>query len=226
MRLSRSLLCALAPVLFAPAARAQGRVVDEGTFVITRAGVPAQTESFRIRVDGATIVATGQLNAGTRRVSSSLTTDSLGTPMEYRLDVRENGAPTMSLSAMARGGRLTTRAQLARGDESTREYPVAAGGCVILDDDLLHQSYFLALNKRAGAVQVINPHSARGWAGSLTARGLESVTIGGKTVTATHYSLANGAGARDFWVDDKGRLLQIEIPASGLKAVREELPRP
>src|SRR3954468_20654683 len=70
---------------------AQARIIDEGTFIITRTGAPSETESFRIRVDNGTVMATGQLNAGTKRVNSAMTTDSLGTPMDYRVDVRENG---------------------------------------------------------------------------------------------------------------------------------------
>jgi len=81
---------------------AQARIIDEGTFIITRTGAPSETENFRIRVDNGVIMATGQLSAGTKRVNSALTTDSLGTPMDYRLDVRENGASTMSISAVGR----------------------------------------------------------------------------------------------------------------------------
>jgi hypothetical protein len=204
---------------------AQSRIIDEGTFLVTRPGVPTQTESFRIRVDNGTILATGQVNAGAHRVTSALTTDTLGTPIDYRLDVRDNGAQTMSISAVARSGRLTARSQLPRGDESTREYPIVSGTSLILDDELVHQTYFLALGKRTGSVQIIRPHASRAGALTLTALGLEPVTIAGKQITATHYSLANGPAVREFWVDATGRLLQVEIPSAGIKAVREELPR-
>lgn len=204
---------------------AQGRIVDEGTLLVTRPGVPAQTESFRIRVDNGTILATGQVNAGPHRVTSALTTDTLGTPIDYKLDVRDNGSPTMSISAIARSGRLTARSQVPRGDESTREYPIVSGTSLILDDELLHQTYFLPLGKRTGSMQIIRPHASRGGAVTLNALGLEPVTIAGKQVTGTHYSLVNGSAVRDFWVDSMGRLLQVQIPSAGIKAVREELPR-
>jgi hypothetical protein len=202
-----------------------GRVIDEGTFNITRPGAPAATESFRIRaVDNGQILATGQLNAGTRRITSALTTDSTGTPVEYRLEVRENGTPTMTVSAVARAGRLSARSQLAKGDESMREYPVVPGNCLVLDDDMLHQIYFVALAKRTGAVQVIKPRAAHGGTLTVQARGLEPITIAGRQVTATRYTMRNGA-ERDFWIDAAGRLLQVEVPSTGLKATREELPR-
>jgi hypothetical protein len=203
---------------------AQGRVIDEGTFVITRQGQPAGTESFRIRMDNGVIMATGQLSAGAKRITSALTTDSLGTPMDYKLDVRENGASTMSISAIGRAGRLTARSQLPHGDESTREYPVTTGGSFILDDELIHQTYFALLPKR-GTIQAINLRASHGTPVTVRAVGLEPITVGGRQVTATHYSLQTGGRQREFWVDSGGRVLQVEIPSMGLKATRDELPR-
>jgi hypothetical protein len=212
-------------ILAAPAS-AQGRVVDEGTFIITRPGASSQTESFRIsRLDGAMIRATGQLIAGSHRVTSALTTDSVGTPVEYTLDVRDNGGQTMRVSAVTRSGRLASRSQLQHGDESMREWPVTAGNSLILEDELLHQTYFVGLIKRGGSVQVINPRTARAETMTLTPRGLEPIVVGGRQVTATHYSMLAGGTRRDFWLDSAGRLLQVEIPSLGLKATREDLPR-
>jgi hypothetical protein len=229
MKTSRSAMAAatvlcLGAGAVAPAA-AQSRVVDEGTFVISRSGMPAQTEAFRIRLDNGVLLATGQLNAGTRRINSALTTDSLGTPLEYRLDVRDNGASTLSVTAVTRAGRLSARSQLARGDESMREYPVSDGRSLILEDDLVHQVYFVTLGRRSGSVNVIQPRSSHGGSLPIAALGLEPISIGGRQVTATHYSLGSGATRRDFWLDASGRVLQVEIPSLGLKATREELPR-
>jgi hypothetical protein len=212
-------------VLSGAPALAQGRVIDEGVFSITKAGAPAATESFKIvRAEGDAILATGQLIAGSRRVTSSLTTDSVGTPIKYDLSVYENGALTQHVGALAQGGRLSELAKDGRGNESMTEYPLAAGKSLILEDDLVHQSYFVALAKRSGAIQVIEPRGAHRLALTLAAIGPESVTIGGRSTTATHYSLGNGLGRRDFWIDSAGRLLRVET-SQGLKAVREELPR-
>lgn len=227
MHPTRSVLQSAAVLTFGASALfgQAGRIIDEGTFNITRPGAPAATESFRIRqVDGDRILATGQLIAGSKRISSALTTDTLGTPLEYREEVRESGAPTMTISAIQRAGRLSARSQLARGDESMREYPVTVGNCLVLDDELLHQTYFVTLAKRTGAVQVIKPRASHGGTLTLHARGLEPITVAGRQVTATHYSLVNGT-ERHFWVDAAGRLLQVENPTTGLKATREELPR-
>jgi hypothetical protein len=212
-------------VLASGPAFGQGRVIDEGVFSISRAGAPAATESFKImRADGDAIVATGQLTGGSRKMTSSLTTDSLGTPVKYDLSVYENGALSQHVGALAQGGRLSALSKDGRGNESMTEYPVAPGKSLILEDELLHQTYFVVLGKRSGTVQVIEPRGAHRVTLTLAAIGLEPVTIGGRSTTATHYSLGNGLGRRDFWVDSAGRVLRVET-SQGLKALREELPR-
>lgn len=203
----------------------QGRVIDEGTFAVTRAGV-AHTENFRIaRAENGLVKATGQVVSSTSRLSSVLTVDSLGTPVEFRLSVTEKGAKTATVVAMGGGGRLTAKSSDQHGDESMREYPLATGQSLLLDDGLMHPLYFAALGRRPGSVQVIDPRSSRAGAGTLAGMGLEPVEIGGKSVTATHYSLVAGAVRRDFWVDASGRLLRVEVPSQQLVATREELPR-
>ena len=206
-------------------ALAQGRVIDEGVFNVTKAGAPAATESFKIvHAEGDAVLATGQLTAGNRRVTSSLTTDATGTPVKYDMSVYENGALTQHVGALAQGGRLSGLSKDGHGNEAMTEYPLPVGKSLILEDDLLHQTYFVALAKRSGSIQVIEPRGAHRLTLTLTVIGPEPVTIGGRSTTATHYSLSNSLGRRDFWVDSAGRVLRVET-SQGLKAIREELPR-
>jgi hypothetical protein len=206
-------------------AQAQGRIIDEGTFAVTRAGAP-QTENFRIaRVENGLIRATGQVVSPSRRIASSLTFDSLGTPVKYDMTVTEKGVKTATVSAEGGLGRLIAKSNDQRGDESTREFPLTAGQSILLDEGLVHQLYVVALGRKPGSVQVIDPRGSRAGAATLTAMGLEPVEVGGKSVTATHYSLVSGAVRREFWVDASGRLLRVEVPSLQLIAAREELPR-
>jgi hypothetical protein len=212
-------------VLASAPALGQGRVIDEGVFNITRAGASTATESFKImHAEGDAISATGQLTGGARRITSSLTTDSLGTPVKYDLSVYENGALTQHVGALAQGGRLSALSKDGRGNESMTEFPVASGKSLILEDELVHQTYFVVLGKRSGSIQVIEPRGAHRLTLTLSVIGPEPVTIGGRSTPATHYSLGNGLGRRDFWVDSAGRVLRVET-SQGLKAIREELPR-
>lgn len=216
-------LCAAA--LFGSAS-AQSTVVDEGAFRIIRgSGNSPEVESFRIlRGAASQLVATGRLSAGTRLITSRLVADSVGGPIQYLLVVTEKGVKTAEVQAAAAGGRLRTVLSNQRGDESDRDYPVGHDRTVILDDDLVHQLYFSGLSGQSGAIRVISPHAARAGTYEISAHGLEPIEVGGQTVTATHLALANGADRRDFWVDSNGRVLKVET-SSGVKAVRDELPR-
>jgi hypothetical protein len=229
MRRLRSLAAALSilPVLAAPAlSQSGGRAVDQGTFLVTRTGAAQTTESFRIiKLDDGSLQATAQSTGGSRRAVSRLHTDSVGTPIDYRLTVKDAGATIVDVSAAARGNRLSSKLTDQRGDVSMREYPVPNGRCLILGEDLVNEMYFVALAKRSGVVQVIDPRGAHGESLTLSARGLEPIEVAGRSVTATHYSLGSGAAQRDFWIDAAGRLLRVEIGALGLKAAREELPQ-
>jgi hypothetical protein len=210
--------------LAAAPAFAQGRIIDEGTFLVSKAGSPPVTESFRIRTQGDLIIAHGQSASGSRRTVSDLTADSLGNPVRYELTVFDNGARALHIQVQPQSGRFSALSSDARGNESMTEYPAAAGRSAILEDDLVHQSYFLALGKRTGNIQVIEPRGGHRAILALSALGLEPIEVGGRSVTATHYSLGNSLGRRDFWIDESGRLLRVET-SQGLKAVREELPR-
>lgn len=201
-----------------------GRLIDEGSFVVTRKGAPPATESFKIvRLDADLIQATGHLSSGDEQVTSALKTDSLGTPISYEVMARTRNTPTARIQAAFRGGRLSALSSDQHGNESMKEYPVATGHCLILDPGLLHLTYFVALSGRTGRVEVISPRSAQRLPSTLTAHGQEPIQVGGQTVSGTHYTLANATGTREFWVDAAGRLLRVE--ADGATAVREELPR-
>jgi len=198
--------------------------IDEGTFVFLRGGAPARTETFRISRNQGTITATAQVTAGTQQISSTLAADTLGTPTQYDMRVQDRGTRVVELKAMARGGRLTSMSSTQKGDESMREYPLTAGKTLLLEPGLLHLLYFVPLGKSPGTFQVIEPRSARTVTATLSAKGLEPIEVAGKSVTATHYTLAIGPGRYEFWVDGKGRLLRVES-LDGLSATREDLPR-
>ena len=211
--------------LASASALAQGRIIDEGTFSVTRAG-STHTENFRIaRVENGLIKATAQVVNGTQRVTSSLTVDSAGTPMSYDVNVTEKGAKSVSVKAVAGGARLVAKTNDLHGDESMREYPLVAGQSLLVESGLLHQLFFATFGHKPGPIQVIDPRGARVTPSTLSALGLEPVDVGGKSVTVTHYSLLSGGVRRDFWVDSMGRLLRVEIPSEGVVAAREELPR-
>src|SRR6476620_9503878 len=60
-----------AAVLLGPrVATAQSRVIDEGAFVVVKAGAPARTESFKISRSESSITATGSVSGGGQTTTS------------------------------------------------------------------------------------------------------------------------------------------------------------
>ena len=210
-------------------ASGQGQTVDEGTFLISRAGAPAGRESFRIvrspSASGEVFRATAQISIGERRVVPALSTDSTGTPESYVVAVQDGAGPAIRLQARARPGRLSALLQTPHG-ESAREY-IIPPTTVLLDDDIAHQLFFVTLSGRQpGSLTVVDPLSGRQTRATLERRGSESLSIGGQEVQATHYALASAElPRRDFWVDAVGRVLKVSCTAHQLTAVRDELPR-
>ena len=222
------LASAVAP-LSTTGAQAPARTIDEGTFLISRGGAPVGRESFRISqlAHGAaeTYRATAQVVLGERRIVPTLTCDSLGAPVSYDVSVQGGSDPTARLQARARPGRFSSMLRTREG-ESTREYVVPTG-VVILDDDIVHQLYFLTVGgRRSGSVTLLAPRTGVQGVATLQNLGANPVDIGGVSVPATHLVLtAPGFARREFWIDAGGRILKAAIPERGIVAQRDEPPR-
>lgn len=225
--------CALLIGVLAPCSLASGQVpartLDEGTYLISRNGAPVGRESFRIvHVPGPTgdvYRATAQAAIGEQRISPSLSCDSTGDPVSYDVTVQGGAEQAVRLQARARPGRFSTVLRT-RDGESTREYVIPVG-VVVLDDDVLHQLYFVTLGgRRSGTLTLLAPRTGTQAVARLDNRGASSVDIAGRSIPATHFVLtAPGFARREFWSDGAGRILKVAIPDHGLLAQRDELPR-
>jgi len=219
---------ALETALGAPAV-AQVTTVDEGSFSISKAGERVGSEVFTIRQTpgaerGMMYVSSATITSGDRRVLPALRTDERGVPLAYQLEVRVNGAPREHLTGLVGRGRFSAQVKTA-GGESASEI-VVADGARLVDEDIFHQYYFVALGNRRGMVPVIVPRRGEQVTVEVVERGTESVTVGGRALAATRLSLrVNGAAERDVWVDAAGRVLKVEIPARQVVALRDEPPR-
>ena len=217
-----------ASLLSASSALAQGSaVVDEGTFTVSRAGVPVGRESFRVirapAPGGQVYQATGTSVIGDIKATSRLGTDSLGRPVAYESDVSEGGQLLQRLRGRGRPTRFSVLAQTRTG-ESAREY-VLPNGTLVLDEDVFHQFFFVGLAAQSVEIVVISPRSAQQDVMRLQAGAAETVEIAGRALAARRYSLVNGQGPRHVWVDGEGRLLKVEIPDRGYVALRDDPPK-
>ena len=227
MRLSTASIATLLLALAAPAARAQGAVVDVGSFTISANDQPVGREDFRItRTESSTgrsYVANATVTYSDRKLYPALSTDAAGLPANYQVEVRVGQDTREKLYGQLGEGKFSARVQTPRG-ESAKEYIVAAGA-LILDDDVFHQYYFVA-QRDPGTLPVVVPRRNVQVRMTLRADGAQSVTIGGTPIDARHFVLTEPGGAtREIWVDSQGRVLRVALPARGIVALRDEPPR-
>jgi hypothetical protein len=221
--LALALVATAIPVRRAPA---QGAPFDEGTFVVTRNGTVVGKEAFRIlRSSGRSqlYTSTAQCAFGEKRISPALSADGSGVPLLYRVEVKNGGDVEERLQATGRPGRLHAVLQTRTG-ESSKEY-VVGNGALILDEDVFHQHFFVPLARRSGEIMVVVPRRNSQVAGRVDERGTDKIRVDGKEVAAVHFVITLPDGSRDLWFDEGGRLLKVAMPARGVIALREELPR-
>jgi hypothetical protein len=217
-----ALVCAAAPVA------AQTRVVDEGSLTIARGGRPIGREDFSIKqTPGATgpiFVASAvvKYDDSSRRLAPALQADIGGAPLAYQVEVTSGTELEQKVSALVGRGRISQRTQTRRG-EAAKEY-VVSDGALVLDDDVFHQYYFLALRAADGTVPVVIPRRNTQVLMRVSALGSETIEIGDVRIEGRHLALSlAGAPDRHVWVDGSGRLLKVAI--GDLVALRDEPPR-
>lgn len=198
-------------------------VIDEASFTFSRAGVPHGTESFkiirRLGAEGLEFVAQGTRTMDGRIIRTSLTTDSAGNPTTYTRST--TGAGSGQLTARRAMNRLTVNEEGAHA--SSRDY-VFAPGSVILDDDVIHQLYFVTWRDRRD-VGFVNPATRSTERGALVEVARENLVIGNERIAAIHYSFGSGDARRDIWIDSSKRLLKVAHPAKQMVGTRDLPPR-
>ena len=227
MTISRVFAHAAVALAAAVPLAAQVNTLDEGSFTITRGGSTIGREQFKIvstpAAGGATFVASATVSYEDRKLSPALRTSQTGAPLAYQIEVRVGSETQQSLRGQIGRGRFSARIQTPQG-ESAREY-IVADGALILDEDVFHQYFFLALRGASGAVPVVVPRRNVQVTMRVEARGAETVQIGGQSFGARHLVLTESAEQRHIWVDSANRVLKVEIPARGITALRDDPPR-
>ena len=203
-------------------------VVDEGTFSVSKSGAPLGRESFRIKREvapgGQVFQATGESALGDTRLTTRLGTDSTGVPVSYETEIRDRGEVVQRIQGRGRPGRFSVLMQT-RSGESAREY-VLNNGALLMDDDVFHHFFFVPLAVAHAQLIVIAPRGMQQSQFRLEERGNDTIDIAGRTIESRHFALITPGGAtEDVWIDGKGRLLKVSIPAKALVALRDDPPR-
>ena len=202
--------------------------MDEGSLVITRNGTPIGREAYRVvraaAGGGQAFRATATVSFDSARVALRLTTDSAGAPLAYEAEVRVHATLVAHVDGSGRPGRFSTLTKTPNG-ESARDY-VMGPDPLLVDPQAFDPYYFAVLPPRRSQFSVVDPRLGTQATFRFEERGQESIRVGRGTASARHYALIAADGSsRDIWVDARGRLLRVAIPAQGLVAQRDELPR-
>ena len=228
--LLRASLLASALVAAAPLA-AQPGAGDAGTFRVYVQDREVGTEEFTIRRQGsgesAEYTATGRVSlrlpTGTLELTPRLRARGLSAdPATYQVDV--GGDSPRRIVGTLGSGRFSARIVTASG-EQLREY-VASSGALVLDEGIAHHYFFLAQRLRTGRVPIIVPRENRQVLATVAFRGEERLEIGGASATLYHLVVRPaGAGDQHVWVDALNRVMRVDIPDRGYRAVRTAIPQ-
>jgi len=213
----------------ATTARAQVVSLDEGSFTISRAGNRVGREDFSIRSSSTTtgpmLVARGVVSIGPRHIEPSQNTDTSGSVINYNTTVKEGGRDVVKYSGVSARDHFQAHTSRPEG-ESSREFRLAPG-TVAVEDEVMHQLWFIARRGPGAVVAVLAPLRNVVENVHVELIGNESITIDAQEIAARHLRLrTEGSGVtRDVWLDPSGRLLQVVVPATKILAVRDDPPR-
>lgn len=215
----------IALAVAASPARAQVRILDEGSFTLYRNGDRVGREDFSIReapgADGRVLVAQATVAIGQRRITPGVNADTAGFPSRYQREVRDSGVLVEAYSGITSGGLYSSRLVSPAG-ESAREFRLPLG-TVAADDDIIHQLWFITRRGPGAVMPVLAPRRNTVDEVRVEKVGAERISIDLRQFQTTHLSIhTQGTGAvRDVWIDGGGRIIKASIPSLGLVALRD-----
>jgi hypothetical protein len=218
----------------APTAAQTPAQLDVGSFTLIVDGQRAGREQFSVQriasQEGATLEVRSESALGDRRVAMRLETDSAGTPVRYSIEERRGADVTLRLGGQRVRGRFATIARSSTG-EAAREYLLRPGAVVVEDDGVVQ--YALLLRDRsitAGAgltLPSLTPiANSQGAVRIVLESRTDTITVAGVRREALRWRVAASAGdVRLVWLDARGHLLRLSIPARNFEAARDDVPR-
>lgn len=219
----------IAASLLPPPAAAQ-EVIDRGAFRLYRNGQVVGEERFVIRSERAgetqviKAIASVTIERDGQMIQISAALEASGpdlNPTGYQVETSDDGR--RKIAGIVQRGRFLARILSPRG-EQLKEY-VVSEGALILDGNMAHQHYFLALRaaRGIGRVPIIVPQESRQIFAQVEVTGIEQTEVAGRAMQLTHIVLRPQTGpVRHIWADDRYRVMKIEIPESGFQAIRIE----
>ena len=208
--------------------------LDVGSFTVLVAGHPVGREQFSIQriagADDAVLELRAEAAQGDRRSALRLEADSAGTPVRIALEERQGTERTLQLGGQRVRGRFSTLAR-SRAGEAAREYLLRPGAVVVEEEGILLHVLLLPRAPLAEGEGVTLPSltpsaNTQGTVRVVLEASSDTVAIAGARRGASRWRVVTAAGeARYLWADSERRLLRVTIPARGIEARRDDVPR-
>ena len=207
-------------------------VIDNGTFTLYVNEARIGAERFVIRQERggnagplyrAGAIQNLKMDGQTMRVSVALeATGVRARPRRYELEI--NGGSAISIVATIVSDRLRLDVRSPQGEEM-REFLVRGSAPAILDRLIAHQYFFvwkMLGDETSAEINVITPQDRRHESYRLENKGQETLIHHEREIVATHLVLSSETGAtRHVWLDGD-RVIRVEIPDEGYRAVRSD----
>jgi hypothetical protein len=207
-------------------------VDDQGAFVISVAGRPIGSETFKIRSAPGRIEARGEIrlniekNGKTVGVQSfpDLVTDSQLRPLTYAW--RLHGPQSSRLEVDFRARPAKVRYHTINGTEDDRDFDLAPD-VAVLDDNVIHHFQLIVARAQAlgggkQTLRVFVPQEALPSLLTVEDLGIASTQDGSTPSGLRHLLITTDVTHVDLWVDDKLHVQRVSVPAAQLEALRKE----
>jgi hypothetical protein len=206
-------------------------VDDEGVFLISLAGRPVGTESFKIRSSSGKVEARGEIRLRIEQDGKTVGTQSFPDlvldpqlrPVTYTWN--QKGAQTSRLEADFRGKLTRVRYKTISGNEDDRDFELPPD-VVILDDNVVHHyqlitARYLAMGGGKQTFHVFVPQEALPSLLTVEDMGNAAGATAGVTGDLRHLLITTDVTHIDLWLDPQQHLERVSVPASQLEALRE-----
>jgi len=206
-------------------------VDDEGVFVISMAGRPVGSESYKIHSSPGRIEARGEIrldiekNGKTVSVESfpDLVMDTQLRPLTYAW--RLHGPKTSRLEVDFRARPAKVRYHTINGSEDDRDFDLPPD-VMVLDDNVIHHFQLIAARLQAmgGGKQTFRifvPQEALPSLMTVEDLGISATQDRSDASGLRHLLITTDVTHVDLWVDDKLHVQRVSVPAAQLEALRK-----
>jgi hypothetical protein len=207
---------------------AQAVVLDEGTFSLFMHGERIGREDFSLRAArgaGGGYIGQGNLLNGEQRRTVVLTVDSVGAPLRFQLDTREQGKVVASVAGQQE--RQLWSARIVRaGVESARESRLQRD-TFIAEMGVIHQLWFVLRFGEGRPLTLLSPSGPTQVRVTMEEQAPDRVALGLREFVARRWvlrRLEDGVVLWELWTDSAGRLLKASNRVSALEALRDDPP--